>query len=124
MLVLSGPDACLRLSKNEGVASFGGGGGASLLVSIEISGLMTLYASREKKRTFCPVPGVLGSRRMERTDPMRSFRPGGSGYSSEGVGLWVSWEDAERGGSSVRSKSRDGRRRTSTDDAEGGRGES
>lgn len=37
--------------------------------SVDSSGLITLYASREKKRTFCPVPGVFGSRRIDRTEP-------------------------------------------------------
>jgi len=36
-------------------------------VVAEASGLMTLWTSREKKRTFCPVPGVFGSRRMDLT---------------------------------------------------------
>jgi hypothetical protein len=36
-------------------------------VVAEASGLMTLEASREKKRTFWPVPGVFGSRKMDLT---------------------------------------------------------
>ena len=42
--------------------------GMSVFVAMEVSGLMTWYASREKKRTFWPVPGVFGSRNIERTE--------------------------------------------------------
>lgn len=58
-------------------------GGGSLEVSIDCSGLITLYASREKNLTFCPVPGVLGSRRMERTEPEIMSGSINSGLSEE-----------------------------------------
>lgn len=44
---------------------------------------MTLYASLEKKRTFCPEPGVFASRRIERTDPYCLLR------SSGVMGCWA-----------------------------------
>jgi hypothetical protein len=40
----------------------------------EASGLMALRASREKKRTFWPVPGVFGSRRIDLTLPSSEGR--------------------------------------------------
>ena len=43
----------------------------------EMLGLMSLKASLEKNRTFCPVPGVLGSRRIERIELLASLRETG-----------------------------------------------
>jgi hypothetical protein len=40
-----------------------------LAVVVDTSGLITLYASLEKNRTLWPVPGVLRSRKIERTLP-------------------------------------------------------
>lgn len=56
-------------------------------------GLINLYASFEKNRTLCPVPGVLGPRRIERT-PLRSLRP-------MGVDGWVDGCRGLRGGLDV-----------------------
>ena len=47
----------------------GGSSGSPELVFMLLSGLITRYASLEKKRTFCPEPGVFLSRKMERTEP-------------------------------------------------------
>ena len=48
-----------------------GDGSLPLPLALDTSGVITLYASREKKRTLCPVPGVWPSRRIERNELKR-----------------------------------------------------
>ena len=85
-------------STRLGPSSFGGGGGGvaksccavglegtgfwrrlirlcSSISALDCSGLITRYASREKKRTLCPVPGVFPTLRMERMEPNLLSKP-------------------------------------------------
>lgn len=62
------------------------GGGSLALLSTLVSGLITRKASLEKNRTFCPVPGVFRSLRMDRTDPPLETRWTSSGVRGVRVG--------------------------------------